>query len=81
MAVVDWRPKQKGKEDYNQQSELEERGEEWRRSTHTPAIENKSNLWTTFLDRAGLITRLIRAPLRFFDPPPPWLLNASALIL
>jgi hypothetical protein len=44
-------------EEDNQQSEIEERGEELRRSeitektgSHNPAIENKSNLWTTLFD-------------------------------
>jgi hypothetical protein len=66
MVVVDWRPKNKGKEDHKQQSELEERREEWRRSkdrkrtgARNPEIENRSNLWKTFLDKAGLITRLL----------------------
>jgi hypothetical protein len=44
-------------EEDNQQSELEERGEELRRSeitertgSHNPEIENKSNLWTTLFE-------------------------------
>jgi hypothetical protein len=44
-------------EEDNQQSELEERGEELSRSeitgktgSHNLAIENKSNLWTTLFD-------------------------------
>jgi hypothetical protein len=30
-----------------------------RTGAHNPAIENKSNLWMTFLDKGGLITRLV----------------------
>jgi hypothetical protein len=44
-------------EEDNKQSGLEERGEELRRSeitgktgSHNPAIENKSNIWTTLFD-------------------------------
>jgi hypothetical protein len=30
-----------------------------RTGAHNPAIENKSNCWTTFWDKAGSITRVI----------------------